>query len=63
MSKSNGTNHLIFDEDRTGGVVSSGKNNRAKILCCQGKLKYNKKVGNQTASDLFWFYFSPTYFF
>ena len=40
-----------------------GKKYRAKILCCQGKLKYNKKAGNQTASDLFWFYFSPTYFF
>ena len=34
-----------------------------KILSCQGKLKYNKKAGNHTARDLFWFYFSPGYFF
>jgi len=43
-----------------------GKKYRAssfKILSYQGKLKYNKKAGNQTARDLFCFYFSPGYFF
>lgn len=50
-----------------GGVTCVfGKKYRAssfKISSCHCKLKFNKKAGNQTARDLFCFYFSPGYFF